>query len=219
MRSVEMLGVAYSRVADRPPWPREPHGLFRWQSQFSETISWIHISCLGLAPRQTTTKNPVRMEWLFSASTSRRTWFLRGIADSDGTVNVRNKTVVITSQPNTVLFHKLFKSIDVENSVHQSRGHGYVTIRAIDAVRLGIFNPLLNTHRNAILTKLERARTFQRRWPEWLEERVGALAQEGLSPADIRNKLLDEDKTYVKLRTIRSKIRKRIRSRRRDLDA
>ena len=38
MNCVAILGVQYTRIADGPPREREPHGLYRWLSYFSEVF-------------------------------------------------------------------------------------------------------------------------------------------------------------------------------------
>jgi len=85
---------------------------------------------------------------------------------------------------------------------HESRGFGYVTVSATNAIELQIFNPEVDTHRGLLLRRLTNARTFRRRWPSWLEARASSLIREGLDASTIRNRLLHEDGVYVKLRTI-----------------
>jgi len=205
MVCVSQLGVPCGRIADRPPGKRDRHGLYRWSSYFSEALLWLYTACLGLRRVERTSYNPVRMKWLLTASTECRAWFLRGIADSDGTVSLRDKTVVITSEPNTIFFKDLLGSLGIHARTHESRGFGYVTISATDAFELEIFNPEVDTHRGLLLRRLTSARTFQRRWPSWLEARVSSLTRDGLDAGAIRDRLLHEDGTYVKLRTIRTK--------------
>jgi hypothetical protein len=84
-RCVSSLGVSCGRIADDMPVPNEPHGLYRWLSHFSPVIGWLHTACLGLERDEKTSYDPVRMNWLFTALPEYRVWFLRGMADSDGT--------------------------------------------------------------------------------------------------------------------------------------
>lgn len=62
-------------------------------SYFSEVFVWFHTACLGLDEDQLISYDPVKMDWLLTASYDSMTWFLRGVADSDGSVNIRSKTV------------------------------------------------------------------------------------------------------------------------------
>ena len=205
LNCVQMLGIPWTRIADSPPRDREPHGLYRWQSYFSEVVAWLFTSCLGLRFNELTSYNPVRMDWLLSAVFGRRVWFFRGVADSDGGVNVRNRTVEITTEPNSRLFQALFSSLNVHSLAYLSKGTGTLSISAMDAIKLQIFNPEVETHKGRLLQMLASAKTFQRRWPEWLDTKVNLLLREGLEPSSIRNRILQEDHTYVKLKTIKAK--------------
>jgi len=198
--------VPCGRIRDGPPRNRDPHGMYRWMSYFSEVFVWFHTACLGLEKEQLTSYDPVRMDWLLTASPDSVLWFLRGIADSDGTVNVRNKTVEITSEPNGPLFAKLFATVGVRSSIYKSKGYDCVSISVSDAATVQIFNPELETHRNRLLNKLAAAQTFQARWPPWLEERVCRLLAKNPDARAVRNTLLFEDNTYVTLRTLKVKI-------------
>jgi hypothetical protein len=131
---------------------------------------------------------------------------LRGIADSDGTVNVRNKTVEITSEPNGPLFARLLAMVGVRATIHKSKGFDCVSIHLSDAARIQVFNPEVETHRGVLLQKVASAQTFQARWPHWLEERVRSLLAEHTDLSTVRNTLLFEDDTYVTLRTLRTKL-------------
>jgi hypothetical protein len=202
---VLMLGIPCTRIADSPPKEREPHGAYRWQSYFSEVVAWLFTSCLGLRSDELTSYDPVRMSWLLSAAYERRVWFLRGVADSDGGVNIRNRTVQITTEPNTELFQALFSSLNVHSLACMSKGTGTLSITASDALKLQIFNPEVETHRGCLLKRLANARTFQYKWPEWLETKVCRMLKEGLDISTIRNRILFEDDTYVKLKTIKSR--------------
>ncbi len=206
MNCVLMLGIPCKRIADGPPRKREPHGLYRWQSYYSEAISWLFTACIGLHRQELTSYDPVRMDWLLAAPAEHRRWFLRGIADSDGSVNLRNRTTQITSAPNTRFFSALFSSLDVKALTYPSKGVGTISVSAKDAMNMQIFNPEVETHRNSLLQKLANARTFRSRWPGWLETKVSQLLREGLDASSIRDKLLFEDHTYVKLKTIKARM-------------
>jgi len=206
MTCISSLGVTCGRIRDGPPRIRDSYGMYRWMSYFSEVFAWFYTAGLGLDRDQHTSYDPVRMDWLLTASTDSIQWFLRAIADSDGTVNIRNKTVDITSEPNGPLFAKLFARVGVRVMVYKSKGFDCVSISVSDAARIRIFNPKVETHRGVLLQKLARARTFQARWPPWLEERVHRLLAEHLDVSTVRNTLLLEDNTYVTLRTLKIKL-------------
>ncbi len=205
MSCIEKLGIPCRRIADGLPRKRDSYGMYRWMSYFSEVFFWLHTACVGLHRDELTSYDPVRMDWLLSAAPEHRRRFVRGLADSDGTVNVRNRTVVITTEPNTAFVKALYNSLSYHALSHISRGVGYISITAGDAMELQVFNPEVETHRGRLLQKLATASTFQYRWPAWLESKVCGLLREGLDVGTIRDRLLIEDNTYVKLKTIKSK--------------
>jgi hypothetical protein len=205
---VRMLGIACRRYGDRPITSNNPNGSFFWKSTFSPVVGWMHAAALGLTWRERTTLHPVKMEWMFGAPRKFRLWFLRGIADSDATVNLRNKVVEIISSPNTYFFGDLFTSLGIKNVIRFSNGYGYVAVDAPAAARIRIFSPAVPTHRRKMLEKLVSAKTFHPHWPAWLEDLVQALIVKGLPAPEIRNRLLDDHNVYVKIHTIKRKIRK-----------
>jgi hypothetical protein len=205
MGTISLLGIAGGRIKDGLPRTSEPHGSYRWMSYFSEVFVWFHTACLGLERDQLTSYDPVRMDWLLTASSDSILWFLRGIADSDGTVNVRNRVVEIISEPNGPLFARLFTRVGVHATIHKSKGYDCVTVSVSDAARVRIFNPKVETHRGILLSKLANAQTFHARWPPWLESRVCRLFAEHTNAVEVRNILLLEDNTYVKLKTLKLK--------------
>jgi len=206
MNCISLIGITCGRIKDGETCAREPHGSYRWMSYFSEVFFWFHTSCLGLQREELTSYDSVKMDWLLTASPDSILWFLRGVADSDGTVNVRNKVVAITSEPNGPFFAKLFALVGVRATLYNSKGYDCVSISVTDAARVRIFNPELVTHRNRLLNRLAAAQTFQARWPAWLEERARQLLAENTDLSAVRNTLLFEDDTYVTLRTLRTKL-------------
>ena len=84
---------------------------------------------------------------------------------------------------------------------------GMVSVKGVDAFRLHLFNPKVESHKSRMLKKIVSAGTFQRHWPAWLDERVQQFLRDGLSPVKIRDKLLFEFNTYTKLKTIKWKQR------------
>jgi hypothetical protein len=205
---IRMVGLRCRRYGDRPITSSNPNGSFFWKSAFSSVIGWLHTSALGLAWEERTTSHPVKMDWMLLAPAKFRLWFLRGIADSDGNVNQRNKIIEITSSPNTYFFHRLFDSLGIKSTVRFSRGYGYVAVAAPAAARVQIFSPDVLTYRRETLEKLVGARTFQGPWPAWLGDLVQVLIAKGLSAPRIRDALLEEHGVYVKLQTIKRKVLK-----------
>jgi hypothetical protein len=207
VKCIRMIGIRCRRYGDRPIAISNPNGSFFWKSAFSSVIGWLHTSALGLAWGERTTSHPVRMDWMLLAPVKYRLWFLRGIADSDGNVNLRNKIIEITSSPNTYFFHRLFDSLGIKSTVRFSRGYGYVAVAASAAARVQIFSPDVLTYRRETLEKLVGAKTFHPHWPAWLEDLVQELIAKGLPAPEIRNRILEDHDVYVKIHTIKRKIR------------
>jgi len=207
MNCISMLGIPCGRIKDGSPRVNNPCGSYRWMSYFSEVFLWFHTACLGLDRNQLTSYDPVSMDWLLMAAPASIKWFLRGIADSDGCVNVGNRSVEITSEPNGAFFVKLFAKVGIRASVHKSKGYDCVSISASEAAKMKIFNVQVGTHRSILLDRVAYARAFPAKWPAWLDELVHHLLSEHDTPTTVRNILLFEDNVYVKLRTLRNKQR------------
>ncbi len=135
--------------------------------------------------------------------------FARGLADSDGDVHFKDKTVDITTAPNTLFVKALLTSLGCNVTISSYRDASRVTITATEAARLEIFNPNILTHRKKVLAKLIGARTFERRWPPWLQAKVNGFLATGIDKVQLRNRLLEEDNVFIKLHTLTCK-KKRI---------
>ncbi len=146
---------------------------------------------------------------MLCASRECRLWFLRGLADSDGDVHFRDKSVDITTSPNTGFVKALLDSLNVHSVVRFTKAYGGITIRADQAMKIAIFSPEVNTHRRQVLEKLVGARVYPRHWPGWLTEKVNRLIRSGLSGREICERILYEDNTYVKMYSLTKKMRNR----------
>ncbi len=146
---------------------------------------------------------------MLSAPREDRLWFLRGLADSDGDVHFRDKSVDITTSPNTSFVKALLDSLDVHSVVRFTKGYGAITIRADQAVKIAIFNPEIYTYRRKLLERLVGANVYPRRWPSWLTEKVDYLRRSGLSKREICERILYEDNTYIKMYNLGKKIHSR----------
>ena len=101
-----------------------------------------------------------------------------------------------------------FKSLDLHPTSYKSNGVGTISIPTADAARVEVFNSEMMTHRALLLHELVNAKTFPRKWPQWLETRVNLLLRKGLESNEIRNKILKEDHVYIKLKTVKEKLLK-----------
>ena len=132
------------------------------------------------------------------------------LADSDGSVNIRNKTVTITSEPNVRLIKDLLTSLNANPREYWYRGSCGISITVAIANTLWIFSPFVDTHRGKLLRKLANARVFPRKWPTWLDLKVKRMILQGRNPSSIRNAVLEEDNVYVKLKSIKYRVHSKI---------
>ena len=207
MRIVGSLGIRWTRLPDTPPTERVPCGSFRWNTFYSPILGWMLTAALGLDWSGRTTRNPVKMKWVLAAPRRLRIWFLRGLADSDGSLVFGSREVSITSQPNTRFFSELLNSLGVRNFITEERNRdfGVVTFSVPDAARIQVFSPYVMTHRRRLLEKLGGAKTFPRHWPKWLELKVTSLLQTKLGVREICETILEENHTFIRTHTVRRK--------------
>lgn len=160
---VRGLGIWCKRYKDRTTSTSNPNGSFHWKSAFSPVIGWFHSAALGLKWEERTTTDPVKMERMTTAPRLLRVWFLRGVADSDGFVNLRNKEVETVSSPNTPCFFIVCSPTSESRTWSEfSRGYGLVTLSAPVAENIQLFGGAVPTQRSKILGRLVGATTFQR---------------------------------------------------------
>jgi hypothetical protein len=202
---IQKLGIQARRQRDRKPDNSSPYGAYLWDCRRSPLFGWFHVVCLGLKWEERASRHPVKMDWILSAPLELRLWFIRGLADSDGDVHVSDKSVGITTSPNRDFINSLLKSVGCRTHVEISRRFDKVVIALNQAVRIKMFNPEILTHRRKILEKLASAKTFPRHWPRWLQEKVTKLLSSGQDVKEVRNKILDEDNVFVRLRTLQKK--------------
>ena len=128
--SARLLGIGCHRTRDRQPGVGSPSGAYYWLVQRHPIFAWFHLECLGLKWNERTSYDRVRMDWILSAPREDRLWFLRGLADSDGNVHFKGKSVDLTTSPNTSFVKALLDSLDVHSVIRFTRGYGAITIRA-----------------------------------------------------------------------------------------
>ena len=152
------LGFAMNRIRDKQPsgdtrTSRVPTPAYRWMSERSPLLAWMFSVGLGMKWNETTTKNSVRMHWIFDTPYNFRKRFVQAVADSDGTV--RPYSVEIVSVPNTEFIIRLLRSLGM-TSAHARTENGkplrsVVTIK--EAAKLPIFNEFTHGYRYQKLQK------------------------------------------------------------------
>ncbi len=202
---IQKLGVQVRRQPDRAPDKSSQYGAYRWDSRRSPLFGWFHLVCLGLEWDERASSNPVKTDWLLEAPLRRRLWFIRGLADSDGDVHFNDKSVGITTTPNTQFVHSLLKSVGCAPRVDLDGRSNKVVITVKQAMRIMIFNPKLLTYRRRRLESLASAVTFQRRWPIWLQTEVTRLLSSGEAPRAVRDKMLEDHHVFIRLATLQRK--------------
>lgn len=101
-----LIGIRVNRIEDHSEVlsSRYRYNAFRWLSQSSPFLLWIFEQCLGLRQGETTTRDPIRARWLTATPREFRIWFVQGLADSDGYVDLNKHEVgLIVEQINRFL--------------------------------------------------------------------------------------------------------------------
>ena len=202
---VQKLGVPARRQGDRAPDKSSQYGAYLWDCRRSPLFGWFHLVCLGLKWDERASHVPVKMNWILTAPLRRRLWFIRGLADSDGDVHFNDKSVGITTTPNTDFVYSLLKSVGCKPRIDFDLESSRVVTSVQEAAKISIFNPALQTHRRKRLDKLASARTFMRHWPASLQNKVNRLLAYGRGTKDIRDRILEEDGIFVRLATLKRK--------------
>lgn len=149
--------------------------------------------------------SPVKMGWILSAPTESKLRFVRGSADSDGNVHFKDKSVTITSSPNTEFVNSLLRSLRGRTHLEVYPGLSKAVLSAPRAAEMKIINPEVLTYRRKTLEMLVHAKAFERRWPEWLQAKAIGLLGSGLDIKGIRDRILEGDNVFVRLHTLRGK--------------
>ena len=202
---VQTLGIQARRQPDREPDRSSQYGAYRWDCRRSPLFGWFHLVCLGLEWEQRASSDPVRMDWILGAPSRRRLWFIRGVADSDGDVHFNDRSVGITTTPNTALLFALLESVGCTPRAEVDGRSNKVVITVKHAAQIEIFNPRLLTYRRRTLVSLATAKTFERRWPAWLQDEVTTLLNSGAGAREIRDKVLEDHHVFIRLATLRRK--------------
>lgn len=100
---VNCLGLKYTQCKNTPPSKKNKHPFYSWNSQSSLLISWMFNICLGLKDNEKTTYDKIKADWILNSPKQFRIWFLQGVADSDGYIDIN------TFQAGIVTFNKYVK--------------------------------------------------------------------------------------------------------------
>jgi len=202
---IRSLGIQARRQGERGPDRSSQYGAYRWDCRRSPLFGWFHLVSLGLEWNQRASFTPAKLDWILEAPSKRRLWFTRGLADSDGDIHFNDKSVGITTTPNTIFVCSLLGSLGCTPRVDLDGESSKVVITVRQAMAIEIFSQNQLSYRRKRLEALAHARTFQRRWPAWLQAKVTRLLSFGSENRDIRDRILEEDGVFVKLATLQRK--------------
>jgi len=132
----------------------------RWNSSASNLLTWVIRTCLGLSASERTSRNPIRMEWILSSPRNFIIAFLQGIAESDGSVDRHGYFTSIGSVPNSIFLQRAFASTNTPSRVHPKHRPVQVRINITQAIRLPLFNPIIETYRYSSLVSQARRRNL-----------------------------------------------------------
>jgi len=204
-KCVQNLGIRARRQREREADRSSPYGAYRWDCRRSPLFGWFHLVCFGLGWNQRASCDPVESDWILAAPLKRRLWFVRGLADSDGDVHLDDKSVGITTTPNTRFVYALLRSVGCRPRIDLDGSSSKVVIAVRQAVAIEIFSEEQFSYRHKRLEILANARTFERHWPAWLQEKVTQYLSAGIEPRIIRDRILEEDGVFVRLATLQRK--------------
>jgi len=204
------LGLAMYRIKDKPPSEKQLKSLksmnYAWTSERSPLLAWMHMACLGLGIRETTTKNPVRMEWALKSSRIFRVSFLQGVGESDGSASY-NGYARIETWPNAPFIANLIRSLGVTCS-YAKKGDRLsgVSITIDQAASLPLFNKEIASERFLRMRLMTEARRLHS-WKPEIQLMVNELSKSMKAP-DITRKLLREYNIFIRPGSINRYLRR-----------
>ncbi len=176
---------------------------FVWLSQSSELLMWIFEKCLGLRTGETTTRDPIRANWLLSAPVEFELWFLQGLADSDGYVDLNKHEIGIVVEPNQFLLAKVLRKLQVRFRVSRIKNQSAFIMSVREGFRLPIFSPFSRTHKFELSKRLVEAQRYHGPWPRWLRHDVDRLTSLGKPTGEVILAILDKHNIAIRSQHIR----------------
>lgn len=202
-----MIGIRMKRIKDHFEVLSSGYHYhaFVWLSQSSELLMWIFEKCLGLRAGETTTRNPIRGNWLLSAPVKFQAWFLQGLADSDGYVDLNKHEIGIVVEPNRNLIAKILDRLRVRFRHSRIKGQSTFLMSLNEGFRLPIFSPFARPHKFELMKKLVKARRFRGPWPRWLRHDVDRLVSLGKPSGEVILTILDKHNVAIRSQHIRQR--------------
>lgn len=135
---------------------------YAWNSPTSPLVAWIFFDCLGLKPGETTTRDPVRMDWILKAPYEFRVHFIQGLAESDGWPDAGADVAKVVSSPNTMLFKTLLEDLGCPCRVDHQKVELLVCTTE-NAFKLPFFSPRIGSNLYVDLQTLAKSKRYPER--------------------------------------------------------
>lgn len=200
------LGLRMDRCKNMPKGKKNIYPFYTWISQSSQLIQWIFNICLGLKDSETTTYTSIRADWILDAPREFKIWFIQGVADSDGYVDINLFRAGIVTKPNRNFIETILKSLGtnpLKGFLHKGN-LGVITINLEEAFLLPIFNPIVDSYRYQLMSKLVNGQQFHK-WPKWLDKEVKRLLNKNLKPSEIIKEILYRYNVRVSMKGINNR--------------
>lgn len=200
-----LIGLRMNRVSDNLEVLDSGYHYrsFIWSSQSSPFLMWMFEKCLGLRPSETTTKNPIRADWLAKTPADFHIWFLQGLGDSDGYVDVNKHEIGLVAEPNASLIVAMLANLGAYFRLATIKNQATVLLSVKEGFRLPIFSPYSRTHKFELAQKLANAKRLHGAWPRWLRNEVNQLIGSGNSTGEVISTILDKHKIAIRSQHIR----------------
>jgi hypothetical protein len=160
-------------------------------------LTWMKQTCLGLQKNQTTSKTPIKANWVINAPHLMRLKILQGITDGDGHASAKNQNLGIATSINRNFLQELLKSFNID-SIYDKTGRSLFIVRnksILQAASLPFFLHAVGRQENANkLAAMICTRKRQRNIPipEPVNERMIQLKKKGISNGAIIEQIFDE---------------------------
>jgi len=207
---VNSLGLRMKRCKDCPAGKRNVYPFYTWISQSSLFFQWLFRSCIGLKNNELTTYHPIRAEWILNSPKEFKIYFIQGLAESDGYVDFSSHQVGIITHPNTKLIKNILNSLNINPSQKLITRTNLWTlvINYVDAYRMPVFNPQINSYRYQYMEKLYKAKRISGHWPDWLSEKIEQNIRKGIKGTALVKKIINEEGVAIRTKNIQRRVRR-----------
>lgn len=203
------IGMRMERIKDTLPGKMNVHPFYRWSSQSSALIEWIFRDCMNLDNNKLTTYDAVNMEWVLTAPKEFRIWFIQGIADSDGFVDLSSVQAGLITHPNTEFIEKIFNSLDIKTSrkLFTKNGLWSLIININDSFSMPLFNPFVKSYRYSTLEKFAKLKRFKWHYPDWINKKISYYINQGFSGTELVKIMAEKENVLIRTKRVSNRIK------------